>query len=370
MGRPRRGHWGDMTHRSTSTDGESTSEERERTAPAPDAPGKPDSPSDIAKPTWGYALRKTVREFMDDECTDLAAALTYYSVLALFPGIIALLSLVGLVGQQQQTVDTLLQILRDIGASSAADTARADDQPAGGEPGRRAGARHRPPRRPVVGLRLRQRLQPRDEPHLRDRRGAPDLEAAPRHAPHHARDGAAGRARRGRTRPDRPRRRGGGQRDRAGVDRRDRVEHRQVARAAGRRGPHRRPALLRHPQREAAQVPLDQRRRDRRHRGVGDRVGRVRLLRGELLQLRQDLRLAGRCHRVPAVAVDHQPGAALRCRARRRARARSSAPGRHRGRGGAAAASRDTRKSDKAAAKEQKDIERGRRLRESRGRRS
>lgn len=121
-GLPPRGHWGDMTHRSTPTDGESTSEERERTAPAPDAPGKPDSPSDIAKPTWGYALRKTVREFMDDECTDLAAALTYYSVLALFPGIIALLSLVGLVGQQQQTVDTLLQILRDIGASSAADT--------------------------------------------------------------------------------------------------------------------------------------------------------------------------------------------------------------------------------------------------------
>jgi membrane protein len=111
-----------MTNRSTSTAGESTSEERERTAPAPDAAGKPDSPSDIAKPTWGNSLRKAVREFMDDQCTDLAAALTYYSVLALFPGIIALLSLVGLVGQQQQTVDTLLQILRDIGASSAADT--------------------------------------------------------------------------------------------------------------------------------------------------------------------------------------------------------------------------------------------------------
>lgn len=112
-----------MTHRSTPTgDTESTSEERERTAPGPDAPGKPDSPGDLRKPTWGYSLRKALREFMDDQCTDLAAALTYYSVLALFPGIIALLSLVGLVGQQQQTVDTLLQILRDIGASSAANT--------------------------------------------------------------------------------------------------------------------------------------------------------------------------------------------------------------------------------------------------------
>jgi membrane protein len=111
-----------MTDRSAPTDGESTSEERERTAPDPDAPGKPDSPDDLAKPTWGYALRKTVREFMDDQCTDLAAALTYYSILALFPAAIALLSLVSLVGQQQQTVDTLLQIMRDIGASSAADT--------------------------------------------------------------------------------------------------------------------------------------------------------------------------------------------------------------------------------------------------------
>ena len=110
-----------MTHRAAPT-GESTSSEREQTAPAPDASRKPDSPADLVKPTWGYALRKTVREFMDDQCTDLAAALTYYAVLAMFPAAIALLSLVGLVGQQQQTVDTLLQILRDLGASSAADT--------------------------------------------------------------------------------------------------------------------------------------------------------------------------------------------------------------------------------------------------------
>ena len=115
-----------MTHRSDATTDptgeESTSAERERTAPAPDAPPKPDSPGDIAKPTWGYALRKTVREFGDDQCTDLAAALTYYAVLALFPGAIALLSIVGLVGDRRETVDTLLDILRDVGASSAADT--------------------------------------------------------------------------------------------------------------------------------------------------------------------------------------------------------------------------------------------------------
>ncbi len=89
---------------------------------SPDAPVEPESPSDLTKPSWRYVLRKTVREFSDDQCTDLAAALTYYSVLALFPAAIALLSLVGLVGQGPETVDTLLQVLRDVGAGGAADT--------------------------------------------------------------------------------------------------------------------------------------------------------------------------------------------------------------------------------------------------------
>ena len=42
---------------------------------------------------------RALNEFSDDQCTDLAAALTYYAVLALFPAVIALLSLLGLVGQ-------------------------------------------------------------------------------------------------------------------------------------------------------------------------------------------------------------------------------------------------------------------------------
>ncbi|MGH3999142.1 MAG: YihY/virulence factor BrkB family protein, partial [Pseudonocardiaceae bacterium] len=69
-----------------------------------------------------YVARKTVREFSADECTDLAAALTYYAVLALFPAAIALMSLVGIVGQGPKTVDTLLGILSDVGAASVGDT--------------------------------------------------------------------------------------------------------------------------------------------------------------------------------------------------------------------------------------------------------
>ena len=83
---------------------------------------EPDSPTDVTKDSWQYVARKTFREFSKDQCTDLAAALTYYAVLALFPAMIALLSLVGLFGQGRQTVDTLLGILRDVGAGSAAQT--------------------------------------------------------------------------------------------------------------------------------------------------------------------------------------------------------------------------------------------------------
>jgi membrane protein len=47
---------------------------------------------------WGGVLRRTVREFRDDNLTDWAAALTYYGVLALFPALIVLVSLLGLIG--------------------------------------------------------------------------------------------------------------------------------------------------------------------------------------------------------------------------------------------------------------------------------
>jgi membrane protein len=67
-----------------------------------DAPRR--SPLFVAKRTW--------REFTDDGCTDLAAALTYYSVLALFPGLIALLSLVGLLGQGDESVNTIMDTLK------------------------------------------------------------------------------------------------------------------------------------------------------------------------------------------------------------------------------------------------------------------
>ena len=54
--------------------------------PDPDDSSKPQSPTALTKPSILYALRRTAREFSTDQCTDLAAALTYYAVLSLcFP---------------------------------------------------------------------------------------------------------------------------------------------------------------------------------------------------------------------------------------------------------------------------------------------
>ncbi len=80
-------------------------------APESDHPGKVEKPTDLKKPSLMVALKNTVREFGSDHCTDLAAALTYYSVQAVFPAILALLSLLGVVGQGSKSVQTVLDVL-------------------------------------------------------------------------------------------------------------------------------------------------------------------------------------------------------------------------------------------------------------------
>jgi len=89
-------------------------------APHPEDEAKPEPPGQMTGTSWTYVARKTVREFSRDQCTDLAAALTYYAVLALFPALIALLSLVGLVGQGPSTAQTIIDVLRQAGLSSSA----------------------------------------------------------------------------------------------------------------------------------------------------------------------------------------------------------------------------------------------------------
>jgi membrane protein len=82
-----------------------------------DSPG---DPSDLHKRNWKQLLKRTFKEFQDDNLTDWAAALTYYAILALFPALLVLVALLGLVGQQD-TIDTFISSMRGAGLSGAAD---------------------------------------------------------------------------------------------------------------------------------------------------------------------------------------------------------------------------------------------------------
>jgi membrane protein len=83
----------------------------------PDEAGLPVEPTGPDSRSWRAAARRTVTEFKDDFLQDRAAALTYYSVLAIFPGILVLVSLLGLFGKS--TTQSLVTNLTNAVPSTA-----------------------------------------------------------------------------------------------------------------------------------------------------------------------------------------------------------------------------------------------------------
>lgn len=75
-------------------------------------------------PAWKYAFGRAVREFSRDDCLDLAAALTYRAVFAIFPALLAVVSILGLVGQGKSTTDFLVDFLEQHLSSDVADMLR------------------------------------------------------------------------------------------------------------------------------------------------------------------------------------------------------------------------------------------------------
>ncbi|MDQ0116996.1 YihY/virulence factor BrkB family protein [Pseudarthrobacter sp902506025] len=103
-------------------DDSETSTAKAGQAPDPNDSRKPASPRDLDKPSWKYITKKTLREFTKDQCPDLAAALTYYAVLSLFPALLALVSLLGLFGDPQKTTNALLEIVRGFAPAETVNT--------------------------------------------------------------------------------------------------------------------------------------------------------------------------------------------------------------------------------------------------------
>jgi membrane protein len=79
----------------------------------------PESPTDLPGRSWLAVFRRVVAEFRDDELTDRAAALTYYSVLSLFPALLVLVSLLGVAGRS--ATDQVRGNLRKLAPGSARD---------------------------------------------------------------------------------------------------------------------------------------------------------------------------------------------------------------------------------------------------------
>jgi membrane protein len=75
------------------------------TAATPERPGGtapekvPEGPTQLSGGSWLGAARRTVREFQEDFLTDRAAALTYYAIMSIFPALLVVVSLLGLIGK-------------------------------------------------------------------------------------------------------------------------------------------------------------------------------------------------------------------------------------------------------------------------------
>jgi membrane protein len=67
------------------------------------------SPTGLSRRAWPGVLKRTIAEFKEDNLTDWAAALTYYGVLSIFPALLVLVSILGVIGQSatQPLIDNL-----------------------------------------------------------------------------------------------------------------------------------------------------------------------------------------------------------------------------------------------------------------------
>src|ERR1700742_4583345 len=73
------------------------------------ASAAPSTPADLPKEAWPGILKRTGKQFGEDKLSTWAAALTYYAVLSIFPALLALVSILGVIGPSatQPLIDNL-----------------------------------------------------------------------------------------------------------------------------------------------------------------------------------------------------------------------------------------------------------------------
>ncbi len=83
---------------------------------------KPRRFGDLPKGSWRRIAKRTFDQYRADGVTNLAAALTYRAILSLFPALIALVALLGVLGQYPQTFNAVLQIVGGFAPASTVQT--------------------------------------------------------------------------------------------------------------------------------------------------------------------------------------------------------------------------------------------------------
>jgi membrane protein len=90
---------------------------------APRDTGK-DSPAKLKGRHWGYILKRAFRQFTQNQGSDISAALTYFTVLAIFPGILAMVSILALIGRDDDVTSQLIAFMNSSLPQDTAETLR------------------------------------------------------------------------------------------------------------------------------------------------------------------------------------------------------------------------------------------------------
>jgi membrane protein len=72
----------------------------------------PNTPAGLPRKSWPGILKRTGKQFGEDKLSTWAAALTYYAILSIFPALLALVSILGVIGQSatQPLIDNLSSV--------------------------------------------------------------------------------------------------------------------------------------------------------------------------------------------------------------------------------------------------------------------
>src|SRR4029079_1558943 len=104
--------------RETDSDAVREADREADTTVVPDNQDAPDRASRLGARAWWGVLKRTAKEFSDDNLTDWSAALTYYAILSIFPGIVVLVSAFSLLADR--TEEAVIDNLKSIAPGSIA----------------------------------------------------------------------------------------------------------------------------------------------------------------------------------------------------------------------------------------------------------